>query len=104
MTKTVKDSAFLLNVIAGQDVNDDTTIDNNSVNYLENIEDGIEGKKIGIIKEMTTSEGLSSEVSTATKDAIRDFESLGASCEEVTLAHHTLHCCSILYDNFHGSW
>ena len=51
MTKTVKDSAFLLNIIAGQDVNDDTTIDNNNVNYLENIEDGIEGKKIGIIKE-----------------------------------------------------
>ena len=85
MTKTVKDSAFLLNIIAGQDANDDTTIDNDNVNYLENIEDGIEGKKIGIIKEMTTSEGLSSEVSTATKDAIGDFESLGASCEEVTL-------------------
>ena len=27
MTKTVKDSAFLLNIIAGQDANDDTTID-----------------------------------------------------------------------------
>ena len=34
MTKTVKDSAFLLNVIAGQDANDDTTINNNNVNYL----------------------------------------------------------------------
>ena len=85
MTKTVKDSAFLLNIIAGQDDNDDTTIDNSNVNYLDGIENGIEGKKIGIIKEMTTSDGLSSEVSSATKDAINDFESLGASCEEVTL-------------------
>ena len=85
MTKTVKDSAFLLNIIAGQDDNDDTTIDNSNVNYLDGIENGIEGKKIGIIKEMTTSDGLSSEVSAATKDAINDFESLGASCEEVTL-------------------
>ena len=85
MTKTVKDSAFLLNIIAGQDANDDTTIDNNNVDYLKDIENGIEGKKIGIIKEMTTSDGLSSEVSTATKEAIKDFESLGASCEEVTL-------------------
>ena len=84
MTKTVKDSAFLLNIIAGQDANDDTTINNNNVNYLENIEDGIEDKRIGIIKEMTT-DGLSSEVATATKDAIKDFESLGASCDEVTL-------------------
>ena len=85
MTKTVKDSAFLLNVISGQDTNDDTTIDNHNPNYLKDIENGIEGKKIGIIKEMTTSDGLSSEVSTATKDGIKDFESLGASCEDVSL-------------------
>ena len=84
MTKTVKDSAFVLNIIAGQDLNDDTTINNNNYDYLEGIDSGIEGKKIGIIKEMT-SDGLSSEVSTATKEAIKDFESLGASCEEVSL-------------------
>ena len=85
MTKTVKDSAFLLNVISGQDTNDDTTINNHNPDYLKYIENGIEGKKIGIIKEMTTTDGLSSEVSTATKEAIQDFESLGASCEEVSL-------------------
>jgi len=84
MTKTVKDSAFLLNVISGQDKNDDTTIDNHNPDYLKDIENGIEGKKIGIIKEMTT-DGLSSEVSAATKDAIQDFENLGASCEQVSL-------------------
>ncbi len=84
MTKTVKDSAFLLNIIAGQDPNDDTTINNNNTDYLEGIDSGIEGKKIGIIKEMTT-DGVTPEVSTATKEAIRDFESLGASCEEVSL-------------------
>tara|TARA_Y100000590_G_scaffold466289_1_gene641135 strand:- start:1856 stop:3301 length:1446 start_codon:yes stop_codon:yes gene_type:complete len=84
MTKTVKDSAFLLNIIAGQDPNDDTTINNNNFDYLEGIDSGIEDKKIGIIKEMTT-DGLSTEVSAATKDAIKDFESLGASCQEVSL-------------------
>ena len=84
ITKTVKDSAFLLNIIAGQDSNDDTTINNNNSDYLDGIDSGIEGKNIGIIKEMTT-DGLTPEVSTATKDAIKDFESLGASCEEVSL-------------------
>ncbi len=84
MTKTVKDSAFLLNIISGQDVNDDTTIDNKNPDYLQDIESGIEGKKIGIIKEMT-SDGLSSEVSIATKESIQDFESLGASCDEISL-------------------
>jgi len=84
MTKNVKDSAFLLNIIAGQDPNDDTTINNDNPDYLDGIDSGIDGKKIGIITEMT-SDGLSSEVSSATKDAIKDFESLGASCEEVSL-------------------
>jgi len=84
VTKTVKDCGFLLNIIAGQDSNDDTTIDNKNSDYLSDIEKGVDGKKIGIIKEMT-SEGLSSEVSAATKDAIQDFEKLGANCEEVSL-------------------
>ena len=83
VTKTVKDCGFLLNIIAGQDSNDDTTIDNANSDYLSDIEHGIDGKKIGIIKEMT-SDGLSPEVSAATKDAIQDFEKLGASCEEVS--------------------
>jgi len=84
VTKTVKDCGFLLNIIAGQDSNDDTTIDNTNSDYLSDIEQGIDGKKIGIIKEMT-SDGLSPEVSSATKDAIQDFEKLGANCEEVSL-------------------
>jgi len=84
ITKTVKDSAFLLNIIGGQDPNDDTTINHNNPDYMDGIDVGIDGKKIGVIKEMTT-DGLSSEVSTATKDAIKDFENLGASCEEVSL-------------------
>jgi Asp-tRNAAsn/Glu-tRNAGln amidotransferase A subunit and related amidases len=85
MTKTVKDNAFLLNIVAGQDSNDDTTIDNKNPDYLNEIENGIEGKKIGIITEMTTADGLSQEVSKATKESIQDFEGLGASCEEVSL-------------------
>jgi len=84
VTKTVKDCGFLLNIIAGKDNNDDTTIDNKNSDYLSDIEQGIDGKKIGIIKEMT-SDGLSPEVSSATKDAIQDFEKLGANCEEVSL-------------------
>ena len=85
MTKTVKDSAFLLNIIAGRDENDDTTLDNGNVDYLDGIEDGIEGKKIGIVSEMTKSDGLSKDVNSATRDAIQNFEKLGATCEDVSL-------------------
>ena len=44
LTKTVKDSAFLLNIISGVDSNDNTTIDNKNQDYLKDLDTGIEGK------------------------------------------------------------
>ena len=84
LTRTVKDTAFLLNIIAGLDHNDNTTIDNHNEDYLSGIDSGIEGKKIGIISEMI-GEGIDPTVLSATKDAISKLEGLGAICEEVSL-------------------
>jgi len=84
LTRTVKDTAFMLNLIAGIDPNDNTTIDNKNEDYLSGIESGIEGKKIGIIKEMI-GEGIDPAVLSATKDAIVKLEGLGATCEEISL-------------------
>lgn len=84
LTRTVKDTAFMLNLITGIDPNDDTTIDNKNEDYLSGIESGIEGKKIGIIKEMI-GEGIDPAVLSATKDAIAKLEGLGATCEEISL-------------------
>ncbi|AJW70872.1 Asp-tRNA(Asn)/Glu-tRNA(Gln) amidotransferase subunit GatA [Nitrosopumilus adriaticus] len=84
LTRTVKDSAFLLNLISGIDPNDNTTIDNGDEDYLSGIDTGIEGKKIGIIKEMI-GEGIDPAVLSATKEAISKLEKLGAVCEEVSL-------------------
>ena len=83
-TRTVKDTAFMLNMIAGLDPNDNTTVDNKNEDYLSGIDVGIEGKKIGIIKEMM-GEGIDPEVLGATKDAIAKLEGLGAICEEISL-------------------
>ncbi len=84
ITRTVKDTAFMLNLITGIDSNDDTTIDNKNEDYLSGIESGIEGKKIGIIKEMI-GDGIDPAVLSATKDAIAKLEGLGATCEEISL-------------------
>jgi len=84
LTRTVKDTAFMLNMISGLDSNDNTTIDNNNENYLSDIGSGIEGKKIGIIREMI-GEGIDPSVLSATKEAISKLEGLGAICEEVSL-------------------
>ena len=84
LTRTVKDTAFMLNMISGLDSNDNTTIDNNNEDYLSGIDSGIEGKKIGIISEMI-GDGIDPTVLSATKDAISKLEGLGATCEEVSL-------------------
>lgn len=84
LTRTVEDAAFMLNLIAGQDPNDNTTVDNDNEDYLKDINSGIEGKKIGIIKEMI-GEGIDPSVLSATKDAISKLEGLGATCEEISL-------------------
>ena len=84
LTRTVKDTAFMLNIISGLDPNDNTTIDNKNEDYLSGIDSGIEGKKIGIIKEMV-GEGTDPAVLSATKNAISKLENLGATCEEVSL-------------------
>lgn len=84
ITRTVKDNAFMLNIISGLDHNDNTTIDDKNVDYLSEIDSGIEGKKIGIIKEMI-GEGIDPTVLSATKNAISKLERLGAMCEEISL-------------------
>ena len=84
LTRTVEDAAFMLNLIAGLDSNDNTTIDDNNMDYLKDIDSGIQGKKIGIIKEMI-GEGIDPSVLSATKDAISKLEGLGATCEEISL-------------------
>ena len=84
LTKTVEDTAFLLNIIAGKDPNDNTTFDNNGEDYTKDLDDGVDGKKIGIISEMI-GEGVDKKVASATGRAISKFEGLGAKCEEISL-------------------
>lgn len=84
MTKTVEDTAFFLNIIAGKDKQDNTTVDNQNQDYLVDIDQGIKGLKIGIIKEMTE-EGVDKQVTSTLKKAISNLESLGATFEEISL-------------------
>ena len=83
MTRTVKDAAFMLNIIAGHDVSDGTTIRGDRQDYLDGIDDGIDGKRIGIVREMTT--GSDPAVLSATMNAVSKLEGMGAICEEMSL-------------------
>lgn len=82
--RTVEDVAFVLDIISGLDPHDNTTIDNQKQNYATDIDAGISGKKIGIISEMM-GEGVDKDVLGATKQAISQFEKLGAQCIPISI-------------------
>ena len=84
LARTVSDAAFMLDIISGQDANDDTTVDNEDAGYLKDVDAGIEGRKVGIVREMV-SEDTDPAVAAATWEAVARLESLGAVCEEVSL-------------------
>ena len=84
VAKKVEDIALILNVIAGYDPHDDTTIEKQSNDYTKDLGAGISGKKIGIIEQMT-GEGIDKEVLSATNKAISKLQDLGAQCIPVSL-------------------
>lgn len=88
LTRTVKDTALLLGVVAGKDEHDATSLDAEVPDYLEKLKnkDKVKGLRIGLPKEYF-SQGLDSEVKRAVEDATHEFEKLGAEIKEVSLPH-----------------
>jgi aspartyl-tRNA(Asn)/glutamyl-tRNA(Gln) amidotransferase subunit A len=82
LTRTVDDAVIVLDIIAGPDDLDSTTIPRQS-DYSEGQVD-LKGTKIGIIKEFM-SEGISSEVKEVISAAIEKLKQAGAEIKEVSL-------------------
>lgn len=85
-TKTVEDSAIYLNITAGNDPMDATTTKNKIPNYLDDINNGVKGLKIGAPKEYLSS-GLDSKIKENVEQAIKKFQKLGAEVIEISLPH-----------------
>ena len=84
ITKDVKDAAMLLNVIAGHDEKDTTSINKEKVDYLKALKNDVKGLKIGVPKEFF-GEGINQEVKQALQQAIETYKELGAKVEEFSL-------------------
>lgn len=87
-TKTVEDSARILEITAGQDYMDATLHPDKSkkLDYTTNINSGIAGMKLGIPKEFV-GVGVQREVKEVFEKAAKEFEKLGAEIVEVSLPH-----------------
>ena len=83
-SRTVEDSAALLEVISGYDPHDSTSLKLPVENYRQNLNNDIKGLKIGVVKELM-SEGLAPDVAKALQNAINTYKSLGAEIVEISL-------------------
>ncbi|MDP2930058.1 MAG: Asp-tRNA(Asn)/Glu-tRNA(Gln) amidotransferase subunit GatA [bacterium] len=86
IAKTVEDVALLLEIIAGKDVFDATTVSAPVQNYSRQLNQSIKEIKIGVPKEYF-SKGLDKEIESAIKIAVKQFETLGARIETVSLPY-----------------
>ncbi|MCB9770809.1 MAG: Asp-tRNA(Asn)/Glu-tRNA(Gln) amidotransferase subunit GatA [Candidatus Omnitrophica bacterium] len=84
--QTVEDCAMLMNVIAGHDPMDGTSLDRPVPDYLKGLEGDLKGVKVGVPKEYFI-EGLNSEVRARIEEGIKTLESLGCETVEVSLPH-----------------
>src|SRR3990167_3132179 len=84
ITKTVEDSAILLEVLAGNDRFDATTSPLPTPKYSESLESNVRKLKIGISDEYFI-EGLNPEVKKLVGDAVAKLEDLGARVEKLKL-------------------
>jgi len=88
ITRTVADAALMLNVIAGHDSRDSTSV-NESVapvcDYLEKLDEPIERLKIAVVPEFNA--GADQQVQKALTDTIEIYRALGAEVIEITMPH-----------------
>lgn len=84
ITKDVKDSAILLNLIAGHDEKDTTSMNKEKVDYTKALKNDVKGLRIGVPKEYF-GEGINKEVKEKLEQAMETYKKLGAIVEECSL-------------------
>lgn len=84
ITKTVEDSAIVLQALAGEDNKDSTSSSNIVPNYVLEMKKDITGMKVAIPKQFFN-EGLSSEVGDRIKEQIEILRKQGVTVDEVDL-------------------
>ncbi|KPJ68648.1 glutamyl-tRNA amidotransferase [candidate division WOR-1 bacterium DG_54_3] len=84
LAKDVTDTALLMNVLAGHDSRDSTSVDLPVPDYRKALIDNVKKMKIGYIKELL-GKGIDKEVKNSILEAMKKFEELGAELMEVSM-------------------
>ncbi|RJQ45610.1 MAG: Asp-tRNA(Asn)/Glu-tRNA(Gln) amidotransferase subunit GatA [Gammaproteobacteria bacterium] len=89
MARTAEDCALLMQVMAGFDVRDSTSVDKPVPDYTATLNDSIKGLKIGLPREYFGA-GLDGKVAQAIDAAVKEYEKLGAVVKEISLPNTSL--------------
>jgi aspartyl-tRNA(Asn)/glutamyl-tRNA(Gln) amidotransferase subunit A len=89
IARSAEDNALMLNVMAGFDPKDSTSIDREVPDYTATLNEPLKGLKIGLPKEYFTDQ-LSPAMEEQVRNAVREYEKLGATVQEVSLPNAKL--------------
>ncbi|MBH41475.1 MAG: Asp-tRNA(Asn)/Glu-tRNA(Gln) amidotransferase GatCAB subunit A [Candidatus Magasanikbacteria bacterium] len=96
ITKTVEDAAIIMEIIAGKDERDATTVADPVPDYTEACQKDISGLTIGIPKEYFTLGGVDPEITEAIARYVTQLEKKGCTIKEVSLPH-TKYAVAVYY-------
>ncbi|NMT65162.1 Asp-tRNA(Asn)/Glu-tRNA(Gln) amidotransferase subunit GatA [Marinobacter orientalis] len=86
MARTAEDNALMLNVMAGFDPRDSTSLDREVPDYTATLDEPLKGLRIGLPKEYFAG-NLNAALEEQVRSAIGEYEKLGATVKEVSLPH-----------------
>ncbi|MES2624931.1 MAG: Asp-tRNA(Asn)/Glu-tRNA(Gln) amidotransferase subunit GatA [Pseudomonadota bacterium] len=84
LTHSAEDAAIMLNIMAGFDPKDSTSVDLPVPDYCATLNKPLSGLRIGIPRQHFA-EGLNPEVEAQIRAALHEFEKLGATIKEISL-------------------
>jgi len=86
LTHTAQDAALLLQVLAGHDPHDSTSVNTPAADYVNSVTQPLQGLTLGVVEEHFQ-DGLNDEISSAVEAAIAVYESLGATIKKIEMPH-----------------
>jgi aspartyl-tRNA(Asn)/glutamyl-tRNA(Gln) amidotransferase subunit A len=89
LCKSAEDAALLLNVMAGVDNKDSTSIDLPEEDFSATLNDPLDGLRVGLPKQYFTAE-LNPAIAAIIKTAVGELEALGATVVEIDLPNSEL--------------
>lgn len=89
MARTAEDCALMMQVMAGFDERDSTSVDEPVADYSAGLNDSLKGLRIGLPREYF-GDGLDAATADAIHAAVKQFQALGAEVKEISLPNAEL--------------